>query len=177
MIRGGIVRHQQVKSAVVIEVEECYPEAIKCFWITDPGGFADILKSTVPFVAEQMIARARKASRPAHHTLPSVFAMRGARPVRRPDAQPRRAGFRDAGRGALHGFRRRGRRQSVQIKLHIAGGKEVQLAVPIVVAKGAAGGPAIESYTRSFSHVGKGTLAVVSVQAMLPAFRYVQVLT
>jgi hypothetical protein len=59
--------------------------------------------------------------------------------------------------------------------VNVAGNKQVEPPVAVVVAKARAGGPVAQRDAGSFSHVGKGSVVVVVVQAVFAVVADVEI--
>src|SRR5258706_9391096 len=55
----------------------------------------------------------------------------------------------------------------IDVELHVAGNKDVEFAVAIVVTEGNARGPATQGHARFFSNVCESPVVIVVVQAVL----------
>ncbi len=175
VVGAGVVGHEQVEPAVVVEVEEGHPEAVEAAGVRHPGLPAHVGEGPVAVVVEEMVGGAPEAPGAAHDGLAPIFAVGSARSVR---GAHRGAGGRRFGGGWLltrlaSGGRRR--RQVLEVERDVAGDEQVQPAVAVVVPEGAAGGPASHGNARRLGHVGECPLSRVAVEAVRPEVRDVEV--
>ncbi len=82
----GIVGDQQVQTPVVIQIEPGDAESIEAFGVGHTGLSRGVGERAVTIVPEQMIGRAAKAARAAHHRQSAIGAVRCAGRVDRPHA-------------------------------------------------------------------------------------------
>src|SRR5271167_17689 len=112
ILRHRIIRDQKVDPAIVVHVDENRRQTVIAAGIGNAGLHAHIGESAIAVVVKQMIALARQPARAAHDRDATKLA------------EPRWY-------AALTGNRR-----IVGIELHVAGNKEIEEAVVIVVAPG-----------------------------------------
>src|ERR1700722_12473537 len=59
--------------------------------------------------------------------------------------------------------------------MHVAGNKQVETAVAVIIAKGRARRPVAESYSSFFGDVGEGSIVIIVVEAILAEVRHVEI--
>ncbi len=67
VVGGGVVGHQQVYFAVVVEVDEDRGESVVAVGIADSGFLADIGEGAVAVVVEEMVVLSFEPAGAAHH--------------------------------------------------------------------------------------------------------------
>src|SRR5438552_3913464 len=146
-----IVCDQEVDPTVVVHVDKnrCKSKIRGC--IGDASFFADVGECAVAVVVEETISLARYSARPAHHVHPAKLT-------------------RIRGKSALARARR-----MIRIELHVAGNKQIKQAVVIVVAPCWPGRPPAERDAGFFRDVGKRSVVIVVVEAILSVVRNVNV--
>src|ERR1700727_910489 len=143
ILRDRIIGDQQVEPAVVIHINQHRRQAVISPGVGDASLYAHISKSTVAVVVKQMVALARQAARTAHHGDSAKLTEPG-----------RDAALASDGR-------------IVGIELYVTGNEEVEEAIVVVIAPGRARRPAAESDSGLFRDVGKRTVMIVVVEAVL----------
>src|SRR5438477_6988592 len=98
-----------------------------------------------------MIAFARQALRPAHHVDAAKLAVAGRKPT----------------------FACNWR--IVYVELHIPGNEQIKPAIVIVVSPGRAGGPSAYRDARFLGDIGKGSIMIVVIKAVLAKVRDVEI--
>ena len=68
-----------------------------------------------------------------------------------------------------------GRRRILEVVMHVAGDKQIELAVTVIVAKGRAVGPVAERHAGLFGNVGEGSVMVVVIETVLSEIADIQI--
>ena len=84
VVGTGVVGHEQVEPAVVVEIEEGHPEAEEAARVRHSGLRAHVGEGPVAVVVEQVVGGALEPAGSAHDGLAPVLAVGGARPVAAP---------------------------------------------------------------------------------------------
>ena len=100
VVRRGVVGHEEIEPAVVVEVEEGDAEAVEAGGVGHARPRAHVGERAAAVVAEEVVALALQAARSAHHGLAAVFAVGRARGVGRAHAALLRRGRRGGRRVA-----------------------------------------------------------------------------
>src|SRR6266567_2098065 len=135
---GAVARDINVRPAIVVVIKSGNAEGVVPVGLIDAGFGGDIFESAVAKIVIKDIFRPRQATRAAHH----------------------RHAFPHAG-GPLAGSGGGG-----QIEIDVVGDEQIELAVAVVVDKGAAGAPGF-SVAGNFgflADVGEGAVAIVVVE-------------
>ena len=137
---GGVVGDVDVGPAVVVEVGDADAERIGADGVPHAGFFADVGEGAVAVVVIEDVFAALQAGRAAGHL--------------------------DAFVGAAGGF---GSGRGLEVEVDVVGDEEVEVAVPVVVEKCAAGVPARVRLKKAclLGHVGEGAVAVVAEEGVL----------
>src|SRR3981081_52327 len=143
IFRNGVVGDQQIKPTAVVHVNKDRRQAVVTPGVGNAGLHTNVGKGPIAVVVKQMIALARQSARAAHHRDSAKLT------------KPRR-------KGALASDRR-----IVGIEFRIAGNKEIEKAIVIVIAPGCARRPAPQRDSSLFSDVGERTVMIVVVEAVL----------
>ena len=147
--RVRVVGHVKIHPPVVVEVQRGDTEPEGALGLRDPGAVGHVLEPTITQVAVEDVGASGKTRRAASHLHALVPAQT-----------------------------RIGRRCGLQVEVDVVGGKEIQIAVPIVVQEGTAGAPArapIEQPGRDRG-VLEHPVTPVSVQVALAVVRHEEVL-
>ena len=137
---GGVVGDVDVGPAVVVEVGDGDGEGVGADGLPHAGFFGDVGEGAVAVVVVEDVLAALEAGRAA--------------------------GDLDAFVGAAGGF---GERRGLDVEVDVVGDEEVEVAVAVVVEKGAAGVPAGGALGEAGfrGDVGEGAVAVVAVEDVL----------
>src|SRR6185437_3693158 len=150
-VRRGIVGHQQVHPAVVIDIHKGSGQTVVAVGIRDARLHADVGKGAIAVVVEQVVALSRQAAGPAHHIDPTKLAE-----IRRYGSLSRD-------------------RWMIGIELHVSRNKQIELPVVVVVTPGRARGPASERDAVLLRYVGKCSVVVVVIEPVAAIVSHVDV--
>ena len=140
IVRRRIVGDQQVDFAVVIDIDESSGKAVVMVLVADARLVAHVGEGAVSIVMKEMVRLA----------LQSAWSATGIGPAKRAV-------------GETYNIRTRYRRM-VHIEVNVARDKEIQLAVPVIIAKRSPGGPIAQRHPGLFGHIGKCAVMIVVVQ-------------
>ncbi len=112
VVRRRVIRNQQIRFAIAIDVHECSRKAVIRIGIRNSRFVAHIGKRTVTVVMEEMVSLALQPAWAAHHRRAAILA----------EVISNGGTARD--------------RWITDVELHVAGNKDVEFAVAIVVTEG-----------------------------------------
>src|SRR5216683_2966269 len=146
---GAVAGDINVRPAVVVVIKSGNAEGVMPVGLIDAGFGSDIFENAVAKIVIKNIFRPRQAAWAAHH----------------------RHAFPHAG-GPLAGSGRGG-----QIEIDVVGDEQIELAVAVVVNKGAAGAPgfSVAGNLGFLADVGEGAVAVVVVEDVFAVVRDVEI--
>src|SRR5258708_5180212 len=139
-----VVDYYQVEKIIFVDVNECGRKPVKALRITHSRFDADIFEGAVSSLVVERIVLTLQTAWSAHHRYAAKLAKV----------------FRDTGLAEVRGIER----EVVNIKLKIAGNKNVQSTISIVVSEAWPGAPAFSRATKLFSDVCEGAIAVVMIE-------------
>src|SRR5207248_4012399 len=141
---NGVVGHGQIKPAVVILIHQYRGQAVIMLRVGDASFSTDIGECAIAIVVKQMIAFPRQTARAAHgETHAAILACAQADSTLPSD------------------------RRMVGIELHVTWHKQIQQAIPIIVAPSWPCGPTTKSDAGFLRHISKRSIVIVVIEAVL----------
>ena len=147
IVRRGIVGHQDVRLAIVVDIGKQRIETVITIGPVHAQLLADIGKGSIAVAVEEVVVRTLKSARAAHDLYSAI-----------------QAEVVTSGVGA-------GERSVFQVEIDIAGHKQIELAVSVVVPEGGAGvvnrhvgRTFVEGHTGLHRDIGKRVIVIVAVE-------------
>src|SRR5579872_3766148 len=156
IVRRGVIGHNDVGLTVVVDIGKQRIESVITVGTVHAQLPADVGKRAVAVVAEQVISPARQPAGPAHYLHAAVLAEAGGRGLRE--------------------------RSIAHIKTNIAGHKQVEISIAVVISKSGAGVVSgqrgrtfVQSYAGLHRDIGECAVVVVVIEAARTDIGYVEI--